>query len=510
MPHPSEPEKFSIDEIIDRLKNPPDEQPLREGELVTRADGSQAIRVRKRKRRSHQPQKEEYKQRQRVRMIQVSAVLIVIMMAVFAFGSAIIYANSAPFREKVMRMIGAGSGARVKLEQFRVNPARAVAGHLILAWPEGNLMRELEVRGASADISPSSFLGKTLVGEEITSDQGILSLRVPEAGEPLHATPFADGPRQIQFKRYAIPRLQIRLGDPAQPLVWLQDSEGSFEPDNASGRPQLLLNRGAITFRGWPNTRLDRSHIEFRGREVDIVGMRLLHETDNRGIMELDGTVSPYAADHPSTLVVRMESFLLSGIAGSEMERLVSGRINTVPTAKSNNLSFTCGSEPGTTLAVTFRNSPSWPMEIHGFPFLSNLARILEDNWFERPVFEADAKGALIKTDSEVSLKELDFQNKSRMAVRGTLSITPDRQLSGELRIGLAEAIVETAPTRHLDTLAGPAEGGFRWFTLKIGGTPTVPKDDFLQLLEAARSKAGKPAASTSSVPGFDELTKPE
>lgn len=510
MAQPSEPEKFSIDEIIDRLKNPPDEQPLSEGEFVTRADGSQAIRVRKRKRRSHQPQKEEHKHRQRVRMIQVSAVFIVIMMAVFAFGCAIIYANSAPFREKVMRMIGADSGARVKLGQFRVNPARAVAGHLILTWPEGNLMRELEVRGASADISPSSFLGKALVGEEITSDQGILSLGVPQAGEPLHATPFADGPKQIQFNRYAIPRLQIRLGDPAQPLAWLQDSEGSFEPDNASGHPRLLLNRGVITFRGWPKTRLDRSHIEFRGREADIVVMRLLHETDNRGVMEMDGTVSPYIPDHPSSLAVRMESFLLSGIAGSEMERLVSGRINTVPTPKSNNLSFTCGSEPATTLTVTFRNSPSWPLEIHGFPFLSNLARILEDNWFERPAFEADAAGALLKTDSAVTIKELDLQNKGRMAVRGMLTITPERQLTGELRVGLAEAIVETAPARHLDTLTSPSEGGFRWFTLKIGGTPTVPTDDFLQLLEAAKSKAGKPAALTPSIPGFDELTKPE
>ena len=105
MSQPSEPEKFSIDEIIDRLQHPPDEEPLREGELVTREDGTQAIRVRRRKRRTCQPQKAELKHRRRIRMIQVSAVLVVILMAAFAFGSAIIYANSTPFREKIMRMI---------------------------------------------------------------------------------------------------------------------------------------------------------------------------------------------------------------------------------------------------------------------------------------------------------------------------------------------------------------------------------------------------------------------
>jgi hypothetical protein len=510
MPQPSEPEKFSIDEIIDRLKNPPDEEPLREGELVTRADGSQAIKVRKRKRRSHQPQRAEFKHRQRMRMIQVSAVLVVLMMAAFAFASAIIYANSAPFREKVVRMIGSSSGARVRLEQFRVNPARAVAGQLILTWPEGNALRELSVRGVSADISAASFLGKSLVGEEITSDQGLLSLAVPQPGEPLREVSAPVGPKLIRFNRYAIPRLQIRLGDPAQPVAWLQDSEGSLQPDNANGRSQLLLNRGVITFRGWPKTRLDRSHIEFRGNEIDIVGMRLLHESDNRGTMELDGTVTPYAFDRPSTLDVRLESFPISGVAGVEMERLVSGRISTVPTPKSNLLSLKFGSESETTLAVSFRNPSSWPMEIHGFPFLANLARVLEDNWFERPVFEADAIGALHRTDSAVTLRELDLQAKDRMAVQGSLTVTSDKQLSGEFRIGLAPAMVETCPNRRLDDLAGPAEKGFRWFTLKIGGTPTVPTDNFLQLLEAAKPKAGKPAAAAPGVPGFEELTTPE
>jgi hypothetical protein len=510
MPQPSEPEKFSIDEIIDRLKNPPDEEPLREGELVTRADGTQAIRVRKRKRRSHQPQKTEMKHQRRMRMIQVSAVLVVILMVAFAFGSAIIYANSAPFREKILRMIGTSSGAQVKLEQFRVNPARAVAGQLILTWPEGNALRELAVRGASADISPSSFLGKSLVGEEITSDQGLLRLAFPQPGQPLHAVPPVDGPKLVRFNHYAIPRLQIRIGDPAQPVAWLQDSEGSFEPNHASGRAQLLLNRGVITFRGWPRTRLDRSHIEFRGKEVDIVGMRLLHESDNRGTLELDGTVSPYTADRPSVLSVRMELFPMSGIAGAEMERLISGRISTVPTPTSNSLSFTCGSEADAILAVSFRNPSSWPMEIHGFPFLANLSRVMEDNWFERPVFEVDATGVLFRTDSSVTLKELDLQNKGRMAVRGRLTVTSDRQLSGELRVGIAPAMVENCPNRRLDALAGPTEDGFRWFTLKIAGTPTVPTDDFLQLLEAAKPGAVKPAATAPGVPGFDELTAPE
>ena len=48
-PAPSDPEKYSIDEMMERLKGQPADDPATAGELVTRADGSQALRVRKRK-----------------------------------------------------------------------------------------------------------------------------------------------------------------------------------------------------------------------------------------------------------------------------------------------------------------------------------------------------------------------------------------------------------------------------------------------------------------------------
>jgi len=511
MPQPSDQEKFSIDEIIDRLKNPPDEQPLSEGELVTRADGTQAIRVRKRKRRSQQPQMTEVKRARRARMVQVAAVLALVVMVLFAAGSAVIYANSAPFREKVVRMIATSSGAEVKLEQFRVNPTRAVAGRLILSWPQGNALRELDVRGASADISPASFLGKSLIGDEVNSDQGILTLGSPQAGEPLRATAAGSGPRQVRFRRHAIPRLQVRLGDPAQPLVSLRDSEGSFQPDNANGRPQLLLNRGFITARGWPAARLDRSHIEFRGTEIDIVGMRLLDESDNRGTLELDGTVLPYASDRASSLAVRLDSFLLSGITGPELGRLISGRISSVPTPQSNFLTFTPGPESAAALEISFRNATSWPVEIHGFPFLSTLARVLEDNWFERPVFEVDAIGTLRRTVDGVTLDGLNFQNKGRLAIRGSLTMEANRRLSGNLEVGIAQAMVETSSNRRLDAITGPPKDGFRWLTVKIGGNANTPSDDFLLQLDAAKlPETKRPAAAGDGAPSFEELTAPE
>jgi len=93
---PGEPEKYSIDEMMDRLKTPASET-SDDGELVTRADGSKAIRVRKRKRRSSQPHKEETHRNRKARIVQVSAALVLVFAAALAVGAAVIYSNSSPF-----------------------------------------------------------------------------------------------------------------------------------------------------------------------------------------------------------------------------------------------------------------------------------------------------------------------------------------------------------------------------------------------------------------------------
>lgn len=511
MPPPSEPEKFSIDEMMERLKNPATEEPLDQGELVTRADGSQAIRVRKRKRRSQQPRKEEHRQQQRTRMIQVSSAVLLVLLVAFAVGVAIIYANSAPFRENLVRMISQSSGARVELEQFRVNPTRAHASLVTFSWPDGNALRELSMRGATATISPVSFLGKSLIGEEITANEGILSLSAPEPDEPLRAMQPAAGPAPIRFQRYAISRLQLRVGDPAQPLIHMRESEASLQPANDNGRPLLLLNRGDIDIRGWHKIKLDRSHIEFRGNETDIVGMRLLHENDNRGYIELSGTVSPFSSDRPSTLAVRMENFLLSGIAGPELGELISGRVNSVTSLQSNQLSFTPGADPATSLDVSFRNTPTHAIELRGFPFLASLARLLEDNWFERPIFEIDATGTLRRTGPEVSFEDLNLEYKGRMILRGNLAMGADRRLSGQIEIGIADAMVRAASSRRIDAMTGPAKDGFRWLSLTISGNAKNPSDNFLELLDSSRATPKVTRSPGSGgLPSFEDLTTPD
>ena len=503
-----EPEKYSIDEMMDRLKSRPAETTAQDGELVTRSDGSQAIRVRKRKRRSHQPHKEEQKSSRRSRMIQVSGALILLLLGIFAAGVAIVYANSAAFRESLMKRITANSGASVDLQQFRMNPTSANANQLILKWPDGNALGELNLRGIRAEVFPSTFLGKSMTGEEVVGSEAMLTIRIPQQDKPRSESAEVEASPSIRFKRYAVPKFNMAIGDPGAPFISMKNSEASFHPFNSNGRAQLLINRGDIGIVGWPKIRMDRSHIEFRDSYVDVVGMRLLHETDSRGLFEISGTVTPYEPDRASTLAVHLESYLLSGLVGAELGHLFSGRIDTVESSKSNSITFSPDKDPDASLAISFRGSLTSSFELNGFSFLSTLSQPLDDKWFEKPVFESDVIGNLRRADGILSLTDLSFANKDRMALRGSVTMTADRRLSGSLELGVAEAMINASKNKRLDSMFGSTTDGFRWVSLTLGGNVTQPTDDFRELYDAAATQT-KPL-DASDIPTFEELTRPK
>ena len=509
-PSPSDPEKYSIDEMMDRLKNVASEN-LEDGELVTRSDGSQAIRVKKRKRRSSQPLQKERKAARQLRIFQVTAAMILVFVVVLTIGGAIVYANSSPFRQGLLRKIQENSGAAVEIDQFRINPKTANAGSLTLNWPAGNILKSLNLSGLNAEVFPSSFFGKFMVGEEVSAADGKLELQFPQTDEALRTVTKPNGANSIRFNRYRIPVLQVTFGDPMAPLIKLSKSEASLNTETVNGNAQVSLYNGDIVIPNWPKLRLNRALLEFRDGKTDVIGFRLFHEADSRGQLELSGTVYPTLPDRISSLDVVLDSFDISGITGPSLGRLISGRIDTRPVVKSNFLSFQPTAESSPKLEISFTVSPSSRIELRGFPFLGGLAQAIEDSWFQEPTFEIDAIGEIARTDGNVILRKLNFENKSRMACRGEIKMTANQELSGNLEIGIAEAMIGAAKDLRLKSLFGPSKDGFRWLVLKIGGSATSPTDNFKELFAAART-VSRETQSTADDAGstFDELTHPK
>ncbi|MES2476253.1 MAG: hypothetical protein V4640_10765 [Verrucomicrobiota bacterium] len=504
---PSEPEKYSIDEMMSRLTAPASEDSSK-GELVTRADGSQAMRVRKRKRRSSQPIKERAERNRRVRMVQVSAALILLLLAGVAIAAGVVYANSKPFRENLVAKIAQSTGAETDLNTFRMNPRTANSGKLTLNWPQGNVLETLNLRGLSAEIFPASFLGKAFSGEQIKVDEASLTLRLPSPGELKRATPASQGSLPIRFHRYRTPVFNLTLAGNDGPLLRLNRAEATFSQETVAGKPQLSLYRGDLALPGWPKLRMDRALIEFRDGQTDIIGMRLMHGSEDTGALSLSGRIAPYTADRSSSLDVGLENFQLSGLIGPDFANLISGRVDSIPSAKSNYLSFQPHPDSSPALEVAFSVSPLSGIEIRSLPFLVTLSHLLdEDDWFEKPLFDSDATGVLRRENGIISLHNLNLESKGRLILRGDLSVSANQALTGQLRVGLPDSMIpKTSP---LKTIVTPAADGYEWFTLKISGTPAAPVDNFKELA-GQTAKSPQAAPDTSEGSSFEELTRPD
>lgn len=505
---PSEPEKYSIDEMMDRLKQSSSESPDN-GELVTRADGSQAVRVRKRKRRSSQPKKESVESNRRARIIQISAALVLVIGALLAAGVGIIYANSSLFRDSLIQKIEHATGADAGIVEFRMNPKTGNAKTLSMTWPQGNVLKSMVLNGLTAEIFPSSFLGKSMNGEEVIIQGGTVALQYPEPGQTKLKNPPAGDSPAINFSRYRSRVLDITLGNTPGSALGLSKTEGSFAPNNVKGVPQLSLYKGELFIPNWPKLRLDRALVEFHGEEADIINLRLLHEKDNQGSFQLRGTVSPYQPEQLTTLEVGLESFQISGIIGPAFGKLVDGEIDTQPVANSNFLSFRPTATSSAKLDVAFSASLNSKISMQGFPFLSALSQALgEDEWFLNPVFEEKNSAGLLREAGAVSIRNIDFESKARMALRGEISLSSSQTLSGNLQVGISEAMIVGSKNSRLINMFGPTIEGFRWITLKIDGQVNAPTDNFKVLFDAAKaSAAARPAGETGS--SFEELTTP-
>ena len=153
-----------------------------EGELVTRSDGSQAMRVKKRRRRSNQAVDKETKRNQRLQIIQIAGFAILLILLGLVAGVGLIYANSSSFQKGLISKAAVASGGELELKQYRINPATANATSARFDWPAGNILSSLELNSLVAKINPASFLGKAFTGDEIVGVNGDLILQSSDHG----------------------------------------------------------------------------------------------------------------------------------------------------------------------------------------------------------------------------------------------------------------------------------------------------------------------------------------
>lgn len=512
MPEQSgEPEKYSIDDMMDRLngRNPSENQP----ELVTRRDGSQAMKVRKRKRRTKQELAEKNKRNHRIRVIQFAGFAVLLVLLGLAAGIGIINANSTSFRESLLGKLEDSSGAKVSLNQFRMNPASANANEVDFEWPEGNALAGLRVQAVKAKIAPASFLGRAFSGEEIVAARGKLTLRAPGDLHSIRHRAAPEGESSVMFQRYSIPVMDIFFGDADGARRFLKGTEVSLFPGAASGQAEVRLRGGLFEFDEWPPMTLDRSYIKVIGDVFQIQNMRFTvpraanDKTVDKGFMDFTGSISPLEAGATHTLQASVQDLRLSCLVGSDFSRFLIGNVDAREIPNSNFLTFSPATPESAVLELTLTNSADSRINLGGFRFLSQLSAVLDDSWYEFPNFDDEVTLIVKRAGAGVSVEGIKLASRGRMAVRGSVTNSKDGGISGKLRIGLPETMIAASEDKRLDLMFGQVREGYRWLDLEVGGTSPLPEDNFReQYLKAPVSPDESPIDDEGKQDQFDKL----
>ncbi len=512
----NEPEKYTIDEMLDRLKKRGDG----EGQLVTRADGTQALKVRKRKRRTDQTRDKLKAQNNRMQLFQIAGFIVFLVAMLIIGGIMILYANGSAFRNGLITKIESVTGSEVKIEQFRMNPATASAAHVEMDWSEMFSIHRLEANSLRAKISPISFIGKIFQGQEITADNGKLFLKAPHSSDSSAAKTTATSESGIRFQRYSVAKLNLFFSKDESADGMVENIEASYLPTKASKGGEIRLNQGNLKLKGWPSLALDRSYIQVREGDLDIKSMRFLippvqsEGVQDKGTINLSGVISPQDEGATHKLHVELESFQISPLLGNSLGRFFHGKMVTNPDDNSNLLQFAPGSGQDASLELNVSQATSSRISLSQFKFLGHLSIVLDDRWYELPNFDHNVKLLIKRRGEVVNMESIYLEQRARMMIKGALA-TQDAtgNISGTLNVGIPDIILAAAKDRRLELMFSPIKDGYRWINIDLSGTGSAPQDNFKELYQAISltdAPKTKAVPKPEGVDSFDNLIKPE
>jgi hypothetical protein len=507
-----EPENYSIDDMMDRLRVRGGGPRDGEAKLVTREDGTQVYKMRKRKRRSHQPKKEKEKRDRRMRVAQVVGAVGLVAGAGLAFLGSVIYLNSPGYHRKIEERVRLWTGAEPKVSQLRISPVSAGASGVELRWPASSMLQSLSLNGMRADLRLPGLAGGTWKGTEmVAAHGGTLVLANPSGTPP--ALPARSGECPFQF-RYRSSGFNVLMGDPEKPDARIHATEAILDVlDPGASTANLRFEGGILQAAGWGDFALKFASLQFEPDGPRVGNIRLSPGRDagaaeieirpsEKGHIHLDGTKSEFP--------VRVYRMPIAALLGPGCGSWLQAEIETPDGGAGGTLAFQLGSPTPVTVRIPFRATASSYSSWKELGLFGVLAKEVRETWYQAPNFDQEFTGTVVRSGTASGLEEIRFSARNRITITGRLAVDPQGVLDGSLEVGLPEALVNesSAPFR---AVFKRRDGGYSWATVRLSGNGRKPQDDLKQQLDAAATATAPAAGGNETLEdAFRELTTPE
>jgi len=516
-----DPEQYTIDEMLERLRSrkPERREDEQEGQLVTRPDGTQVIKVRRRKRRSVQPHKQEERKRRRRTVWIACSVTALALLGGLGLLGWVVHLNGGGYRESVAERVERWTGAEVEFSGMRSSPVGVRVNHLHLEWPEHVPAASLRAKGVRGDLVLTSHLSGVWRGEGLVAREGELQLRqaapVPEDAwrRPEGKLPFRMPLRVLD--------LGVSFGGGARPALRVEGADASLRvPDPVAAHASIVLEDGRTRLPGLGEFEVPFASLRLDNEGVRVGNVQLRPVDDERAEIRLSGVDLPPLALRGGTSELRVTFSEVQGatLFGEALGELIGGRFETPEQQPGDAACYIDLTRPDALrLLLAVRSSLSTTTTLRGFPFLSALSQELDSPRLARPRFETEARMILRREAGELRLDEILFVSEGLMRVEGELGVARDGTLDGLLEVGLPVSTVLGAPSRVIGSVFDREEGGYRWTTVRIEGDVDAPRDDLQARfaggagasVESGESGAPAPRGVEELREAFRELTTP-
>jgi hypothetical protein len=470
-----------LDEMITDLKQGAYQKKSRnveDGELVTRADGSKAIRKKSRKRRTDQPKKEiEKKNTKRKILLIVSAIGLLVLLAItytFLLG----YYNGNRFKSKLNDTLTSVSGADVELGKLDVNPSSAKLSKIGLQWSSSeSLLKSLNLDRITAQYGILGFAGVRWSGDTVTIGKGELKLEMGSNSPKLVRS--SDKPLDIDFNVYQCLDLSVDFGDDS---LWKFDKGSINYRVSEELESQLSIDDGDLVVPNFGEFEVRSGLLSFSDEHTDIY--LSLEQTGHSGIISVDGTVG-YTEGSKIDLKTKLQKYPLGEWIDPRARRFIQGQISS----GEGSFEMIVGEVNS---YKTKTEASSKLIEIKGFEFINTLAQILvDDDYYSNPRFISKSSLAINRTNNRIEFSDVDLVQDGQMKIQGNFIIDDANLLSGNLRIGIPIMLLSEKEANSLKAVFKENGDEYIWTEVNLGGDVTQPRDDLDEQFKAAEIRSG-------------------
>ena len=475
-------DNYSVDAMMGKLRkgerHKRQSDSKSEGELVTREDGTQVVKVRRRKRRSKQPPKKQTSQtnsKLKWAILGSAAALLVLMGIVTIF--IIAKYNGSKFKTTTESNISSLSGANeTTLTQLWVTPVSAKASKTEIKWGPQSFLKEATFNNIKAHILATSFFSDDWLGEEIVASIGKIHLKTPNSSAETSSDEITS---PYRFGAYRCNQLDLFFGsEKSSPSV--TGVEVSLRRRN-NGEHQIVFHNGIMKVNHWPPMKLSSGIVMLNslGAEIELL---LKAEESHNGELTFKGLISKNTTS-PARLDVKAKNYPIQELLGKDLGRLIKGELQS----DLGGFTYHYNKPPDEALSFILPFN-STEIRFEGLPMFKALNKLMGNTAYASPLFSR-CRGTILRTAEGLSLNDLEFIENSLLILKGNIDVGNQGKLTGKLSIGIPQSSFDDQAPQPF---TGPIDGFFQLDVI-LSGTTQTPNDNLHQLLKGARvSKSDK------------------